>query len=94
MLSGWALAGVGFSAVLTPIGRLLRRAAPEDDLPSIFAAQFALTHVCWLITYPLAGFLGNALGLLETVLVMGLVAWFGVVIGLMCWPAEAKSGAG
>jgi len=94
LLSGWALAGVGFSAVLTPIGRLLRRAAPEDDLPSIFAAQFALTHVCWLITYPLAGFLGNALGLPETVLVMGLVAWFGVVIGLMCWPAEAKSGAG
>ena len=92
LLSGWALAGVGFSAVLTPIGRLLRRAAPEDDLPSIFAAQFALTHVCWFITYPLAGILGNALGLPETVLVMGLVAWLGVAIGFYCWPAEQKRG--
>jgi len=87
LLAGWLLAGVGFSAVLTPIGRLLRRAAPEDDMPAIFAAQFALTHVCWLITYPLAGFLGDALGLPETVLVMGVVAWVGVGIGFMCWPA-------
>lgn len=94
LLGGWFATGVGFSAVLTPIGRLLRRAAPEDDLPAIFAAQFALTHVCWLITYPLAGFLGDYIGLPGTVLVMGIVAWLGVVIGFSCWPADEIGDAG
>lgn len=86
LLAAWFLAGGGFSAVLTPIGRLLRRAVDEVDLPAIFAAQFALTHLCWLVTYPLAGYLGGMLGLPETMLVMAGIAWIGVGLGQWCWP--------
>jgi MFS family permease len=86
LLIAWFLAGGGFSAVLTPIGRLLRRAVGEADLPAIFAAQFALTHLSWLLTYPLAGYLGGMLGLPETMLVMGGIAWIGIGLGFWCWP--------
>jgi MFS family permease len=85
VLVSWFLAGVGFSAVLTPVGRLLRRSAAEVDLPAMFAAQFALSHVCWLVTYPLAGYLGGAIGLPETMLALGVVAWIGVIAGYMSW---------
>ncbi|MBT5811167.1 MAG: MFS transporter [Rhodospirillaceae bacterium] len=86
LLVGWFLAGIGFSAVLTPVGRLLRKSVGAPDLPAIFAAQFALTHVCWLVTYPMAGYLGGLLGLPATMLVMGGVAWCGVGLGYWCWP--------
>ena len=57
LLGAWLLAGLGYAAVPTPSGRLLRRSAHAEDRPAIFAAQFALSHACWLLTYPLAGLL-------------------------------------
>ena len=50
--------GAGASLIQTPAGRLLRRSCHEVDRPRVFAAQFALSHACWLIAYPLAGWLG------------------------------------
>ena len=57
LLGAWLLVGLGYSAVLTPSGRLLRRSAHAGDRPALFAAQFALSHACWLVTYPLSGWL-------------------------------------
>ncbi|MEO6867130.1 MAG: MFS transporter, partial [Gaiellales bacterium] len=28
------------------------------ERPAVFAAQFSLSHLCFLVTYPLAGWLG------------------------------------
>ncbi|WP_165350330.1 hypothetical protein [Xylanimonas protaetiae] len=39
----------------------------------MFAAEFSLSHLCWLVTYPLAGWLGAA-GLAPTALLLALVA--------------------
>ena len=50
LLGAWLLVGLGYSAVLTPSGRLLRRSAHAQDRPALFAAQFALSHACWLVT--------------------------------------------
>ena len=61
-LAGWAVMGVFYSAILTPSGRLLRSSAHAEDRPSLFAAQFALSHACWLLTYPAAGWAGDAFG--------------------------------
>jgi MFS family permease len=57
LLGARLLVGLGHSAVLTASGRLLRRSAHPEDRPALFAAQFALSHACWLITYPLSGWL-------------------------------------
>src|SRR5690606_6158239 len=51
----WLLLGAGSSLVQTPSGRLLRRSSHTEDRPALFSAQFALSHACWLITYPAAG---------------------------------------
>ena len=59
LLPLWFVIGVGSSLAQTPAGRLLRRSSHAEDRPALFAAQFALSHACWLVTYPLAGWLGR-----------------------------------
>lgn len=86
LLAIWLLIGLGNSAVLTPSGRLLRRSAHPEDRPAVFAAQFALSHACWLLTYPLAGWLMTAFGTVPALLVLGVLAAFGIVAALQLWP--------
>ncbi|MDB5503142.1 MAG: transporter [Tardiphaga sp.] len=87
LLTTWAVLGVAYSAVMTPSGRLLRRSAHAADRPAVFAAQFALSHACWLLTYPLAGWLGSAAGLVPTLLVLAAITLCGVLLARMVWPA-------
>lgn len=91
LLACWVVVGLGYSAVLTPSGRLLRRSAHAEDRPAIFAAQFALSHACWLVTYPLAGWLMTAFGAVPSLLVLALLASAGLLAALRLWPAEDPS---
>lgn len=88
LLVTWTLLGIGYSAVQTPTGRLLRRSAQAEDRPALFAAQFALSHACWLLTYPLAGWLGAAVGIPMTLGALGLVTLLGFVLAVRLWPAN------
>ena len=87
LLATWGLLGIGYSAVMTPSGRLLRRSAHAADRPAVFAAQFALSHACWLLTYPLAGWLGSTAGIAPTLLVLAAMTFSGVLIAWSVWPA-------
>lgn len=89
LLAIWLVIGLGNSAVLTPSGRLLSRSAHPEDRPAVFAAQFALSHACWLLTYPLAGWLMTAFGTVPALLVLGVLAAFGIVAALQFWPTAA-----
>ncbi|EIU4412771.1 MFS transporter [Pseudomonas aeruginosa] len=91
LLPLWLVIGFGYSVAQTPSGRLLRRSAHTEDRPALFAAQFALSHACWLICYPLAGRFGAAFGLQSTFIVMSLIGLAGVVLALMLWPAGDPS---
>ncbi|BDA84595.1 hypothetical protein Sa4125_21370 [Aureimonas sp. SA4125] len=84
----WALLGAASSAIGTPGGLLLRRSSHRDSRPAVFAAQFALSHACWLVTYPAAGWLGTTIGIGPTFIVMAVGAAAGVVVALALWPAE------
>ncbi len=86
LLPVWAMLGLGNGLVLTPGGRLLRRSAHAGDRPALFAAQFALSHACWLLTYPLAGSLGVTIGLGPTFLLMAGMAVAGLVAAAAFWP--------
>lgn len=88
LLVAWSASGALYSAVLTPSGRLLRRSSHAEDRPALFAGQFALSHACWLITYPLAGWVGEAFGMSAALLLLGLLATTGVWIALRVWPAS------
>jgi MFS family permease len=87
LLLAWLLLGICYSAAQVPTGRLLRRSAHAQDRPSLFAAQFALSHACWLVTYPLAGWLGIGAGMPATLLVLGLIAALGAAFAVVLWPA-------
>jgi MFS family permease len=84
----WVLAGLGFSLTQTPIGRILNRSDTESDRPALFAAQFALSHACWLVTYPLAGWLGAGLGLSAVALVLAGLGAAALGLTLRLWPAQ------
>lgn len=88
LLPLWFVLGLGYSLTQTPSGRLLRRSARPEDRPAVFAAQFALTHACWLITYPLAGWLGATVGLPFTFAALGTIAILAVLFALRLWPAR------
>lgn len=80
------LLGAGYGAILTPAGRLLRRSSSEADRTTVFAAQFSLTHVCWLINYPMAGWLGATVGLSNTFILLGMLAILSALVAAWLWP--------
>lgn len=86
-LGAWAVSGALYSAVQTPSGRLLRKSARPEDLPALFAAQFALSHACWLVTYPAAGWIGGAFGLPSAMILLGALAMAGVLAARSMWRA-------
>lgn len=88
LLPLWFGMGLGYSAAQTPSGRLLRRSSHPKDRPALFAAQFALSHACWLITYPLAGWLGVMVGLPSTFVILASIAGAAVVTAALVWPAS------
>lgn len=90
LLPLWFVLGAGYSLALTPSGRLLRRSAHAEDRPAVFAAQFALSHACWLVTYPLAGWAGARLGLPVAALFLAAIAGIGILAALRLWPSEAE----
>jgi H+ antiporter protein len=88
LLGAWLLVGLGYSAVLTPSGRLLRRSAHAQDRPALFAAQFALSHACWLCTYPLSGWLMTQFGPATAFGALAALAGAGVIVALRVWPKD------
>lgn len=87
----WALIGFGFSLTQTPIGRVLNRSAQPRDRPAVFAAQFALSHACWLVTYPLAGWIGARFGLNTTAFALTGLGLASLTLALRLWPATDPS---
>lgn len=88
LLPVWFLLGAGSSLAQTPTGRLLRRSAHGADRPAIFAAQFALSHGCWLIAYPLAGWLGSSFGLTTTFALLAAATLAATIAAAALWPAH------
>ncbi|NHO56969.1 MFS transporter [Acetobacter lambici] len=92
LLPLWAVLGVGYSVAQTPSGRLLRRSGTPEDRPALFAAQFSLSHLCWLLAYPFAGYLGAGYGLSWAATGLCGLALLATGLAWRVWPAhEAQS---
>ncbi|WP_172797061.1 MFS transporter [Devriesea agamarum] len=70
----WMAIGFGWAVVETPVGQLLRQRVAPAELPDVFAAQFSLSHLCWLMAYPVVGWVGG----------LGLTTSIGVLAALTC----------
>ena len=86
LLGLWFLLGAANSTILTPSSRLLRDASTEETRPYVFTAQFSLSHACYILTYPLAGWLGAAAGLGWAALSLTILAMIGSTGAFLSWP--------
>jgi MFS family permease len=90
LLVVWLVLGVGLSLVQTPSGLLVRRSGSAEERPALFAAQFSLSHACWLATYPIAGVLGSTLGLSPAAWLLAALAAVALVLAALAWPAPEQ----
>lgn len=89
LLAVWVLLGVGTSMINTPSARLLRRAATDDTRSYLFTAQFSLSHACFIIGYPVAGWVGAIAGQPASAAVLAILATLSTVAAFRLWPREA-----
>lgn len=93
LLAVWATLGAGTSLVNTPSSRLLADASTPQNRNLVYTAQFALSHACFLIAYPIAGWLGAvsltaAAGVLTVLALAGAIA--ALTLGTL-WRLRAES---
>ena len=72
----WMTLGAATSMVNTPAGRLLRRAGTETNRTAVFTAQFSLSHAGFLLTYPIAGWVGAAVNQGLAAVILAILASF------------------
>ncbi len=88
LMTMWILLGAGYSMTLTPVGRVLRRSSQAEDRPALFAAHFALSHACWLIAYPVAGFVSASVGVDVAFLALACLCFVGAIGAALAWPSH------
>ncbi|MFG3259949.1 MFS transporter [Streptomyces sp. NPDC048172] len=88
----WTAIGVGMALVITPTGKVLRASVARNAIPEAFAAQFSLSHLAWLLTYPVAGWLGTTAGLPVAWSVLAVLAGAGALAAPLLWPRHAAHG--
>lgn len=81
LLATWMLLGAGTSLINTPSSRLLADASTPENRNLVYTAQFALSHACFLVTYPLAGWVG-AVSLTAAAAVLTAIAIAGAVAAI------------
>ncbi|WP_443701384.1 MFS transporter [Pseudarthrobacter albicanus] len=88
LLALWVLLGAANSTILTPSARLLRDASDEHTRPYVFTAQFSLSHACYILTYPVAGWVGAQAGLGWAALALAIIAIIGSAGAFLSWPRQ------
>lgn len=84
----WTVTGIGMALIITPTGKVLRASVTRNAIPEAFAAQFSLSHLAWLITYPIAGWLGTNVGLTLAWSILAVLAATGAIGTLRLWPSH------
>ena len=88
LLTVWVLLGAGTSMINTPSARLLRRAATDETRSYLFTAQFSLSHACFIIGYPVAGWVGAAAGQTAAAVVLAVLATLSALAAYRLWPSK------
>ena len=73
LLLAWFISGFGYTLLLTPMGRVIRKVSSVEEFSQIYSAQFSLSHLCWLFMYPLSGYLMTTSGGPFTLLTLALL---------------------
>jgi MFS family permease len=74
VLTLWFVLGAATSAVLTPAGAIINAAVDPAERPAAYAAHFSLSHACYLVAYPIAGWVGDDVDVAASMLVLATLA--------------------
>ncbi|HEY9311350.1 MFS transporter [Williamsia sp.] len=86
----WVILGVGTSLVNTPSARLIRAGSTQRNRSQVFAAQFSLSHLCFLVTYLIAGWVGVQLSQVVAAALLTVLATLATTAAALMWPAAAS----
>lgn len=86
----WVTLGAGTSMVNTPSARLLRRNSTVENRTEVFTAQFSLSHAGFLLTYPVAGWVGATLNQAVAALLLATLATLATLASAMIWPRRGR----
>ena len=89
----WAAIGAALGIAMTPAGLVITRTIASGERPALFAAQYALTHGCWLIAYPFVGWIVAAAGFPTGFLVSGVLALGFALYAAAVWPQVQPAAA-
>ena len=81
----WTTLGVATSMINTPSARILRRESDRRTRTSLFTAQFSLSHAAFLITYPVAGWVGAQVGQVAAAAALAAVATLAALSAARLW---------
>lgn len=87
----WVVIGAGMALIVTPTGRVIRASVRPSELPAAFAAQFSLSHMAWLLAYPMAGWVGTAAGFTWAWSILAALGVVGAVTAVLVWPRTAAT---
>ncbi|WP_232329540.1 MFS transporter [Nocardia violaceofusca] len=93
LVVAWSIMGAGTSLINTPSARLLRAQSDSSNRTAVFTAQFSLSHACFLVTYPIAGWLGAAAGQAWAAVTSTVLTAVAAVVAARMWPVHVSSGA-
>lgn len=91
LLGLWWLLGAANSMILTPSSRLLRAASTDETRSYVFTAQFSFSHACYILAYPLAGWVGASAGLAWAAGLLTLLAIIGSAGAFLSWRKPAPT---
>lgn len=72
----WMCSGIGQAIIALPSSMLLAEHTSDFERGRAYAAHFALTHACWLVTYPAIGYAAAAWGTPITFFLAGITCLF------------------
>jgi hypothetical protein len=79
LLALWLLLGIGYSLTQTPSGRLLRRSSSlKTGLPCL--PHSLLYPMPWLVTYPLAGWVGATISIQTSFIALTIIAGLSLIV--------------
>jgi Na+/melibiose symporter-like transporter len=86
VLSTWFVLGAASSMVLTPAGQVITSSVAEADRSAAFAAHFSLSHACYLLAYPVAGWAGSEAGVPASAGILVAVSVVATGVAALMWP--------
>jgi len=87
----WFAVGAMLGLAMTPAGLVITRTTAPEDRTAVFAAQYALSHACWLFAYPFVGWIVTATGFPAGFLTTAALAILFALSALLIWP-RSKAG--